>query len=98
MVEKVRAVVTVSKENMRLKEFPYPRHLRDHEFILKVRIAGICGSDHHLYSGQLPEYPFPIIQGHEGVCEIEEIGERALLHAEANGELLHEGDRVVIFP
>jgi threonine dehydrogenase-like Zn-dependent dehydrogenase len=59
---------------------------------LKLRMAGICGSDLHIFRGELPLfYPFPM--GHEMVGEITELG--AGLTADAAGKPLAVGDRVV---
>ena len=41
---------------------------------LKLRMAGICGSDLHIFRGELP-LPCPFAMGHEMVCEIAELGE-----------------------
>jgi threonine dehydrogenase-like Zn-dependent dehydrogenase len=59
---------------------------------LKLRMAGICGSDLHIFRGELPLfYPFPL--GHEMVGEIAELG--AGVTADATGKPLGVGDRVV---
>jgi threonine dehydrogenase-like Zn-dependent dehydrogenase len=59
---------------------------------LKLRMAGICGSDLHIFRGELP-LPCPFAMGHEMVCEIAELGEG--LTADATGKPLAVGDRVV---
>ena len=59
---------------------------------LKLRMAGICGSDLHIYRGELPLfYPFPM--GHEMVGEVAELG--AGVTTDATGAPLTVGDRVV---
>ena len=59
---------------------------------LRLRMAGICGSDLHIFRGELPLfYPFPM--GHEMVGEIAELGEG--LNTDATGKPLAVGDRVV---
>lgn len=59
---------------------------------LKLRMAGICGSDLHIYHGELP-LPCPYAMGHEMVGEIAELGEG--LTTDATGKPLAVGDRVV---
>ncbi|MEE6137457.1 zinc-binding dehydrogenase [Mycobacterium sp. 050128] len=59
---------------------------------LKLRMAGICGSDLHIYRGELP-LPCPYAMGHEMVGEIAELGEG--LRTDATGKPLAVGDRVV---
>lgn len=57
---------------------------------LQVELAGICGTDHKTYLGDL-EYPLPLVLGHEIVGRISRIGDRA---AERWG--VEPGDRVVV--
>lgn len=59
---------------------------------LKLRMAGICGSDLHIFRGELP-LPCPYALGHEMVGEIAELGEG--LRTDATGTPLAVGDRVV---
>lgn len=59
---------------------------------LKLRMAGICGSDLHIFRGEL-HLPCPFAMGHEMVCEIAELGEG--LTKDATGKPLAVGDRVV---
>ena len=59
---------------------------------LKLRMAGICGSDLHIFRGELP-LPCPFAMGHEMVCEIAELG--GGLTTDATGQPLEVGDRVV---
>jgi len=44
------------------------------EVLIRVLLAGICGSDHTLYHGRFG-VPLPVIPGHEAVGRIEEIGD-----------------------
>ncbi|OBF20820.1 L-threonine 3-dehydrogenase [Mycobacterium kubicae] len=59
---------------------------------LKLRMAGICGSDLHIFRGELP-LPCPYAMGHEMVGEIAELGEGVT--TDATGAPLAVGDRVV---
>jgi len=45
------------------------------EALIKVKYAGICGSDLHVYHGAHPTATFPVIPGHEFVGELVELGE-----------------------
>jgi len=58
---------------------------------LKLRIAGICGSDLHIFRGELALF-YPFAMGHEMVCEITEVGEGVT--TDATGKPLAVGDRV----
>ncbi len=59
---------------------------------LKLRMAGICGSDLHIFRGELPLF-YPFAMGHEMVCEIAELA--GGLTTDATGNPLAVGDRVV---
>src|SRR3979411_2279908 len=59
---------------------------------LKLRMAGICGSDLPIFRGE-PPLPCPFPMGPEMVCEIADLGEG--LTADATGKPLAVGDRVV---
>src|SRR6266446_736404 len=43
--------------------------------LVRVVLAGVCGSDVHITSGSAGVMPFPIVLGHEGVGRIESLGE-----------------------
>ena len=44
------------------------------EVLIRVSLAGICGSDHTLYHGGFG-VPMPVIPGHEAIGRIEEVGD-----------------------
>src|SRR5215210_7891323 len=44
------------------------------EVLVKMAASGMCHSDEHLYTGDLP-FELPIIGGHEGAGIVEEVGE-----------------------
>lgn len=48
-----------------------PRH---GEVKVRLEAAGLCHSDHHLMTGDIPMAAFPILGGHEGAGVITEIG------------------------
>lgn len=43
------------------------------EVLIRVTLAGICGSDYSLYSGHF-DVPLPVIPGHEAIGRIEALG------------------------
>jgi threonine dehydrogenase-like Zn-dependent dehydrogenase len=43
--------------------------------LVRVVIAGVCGSDVHIASGAAGTMPFPIVLGHEGVGIVEKLGQ-----------------------
>jgi L-gulonate 5-dehydrogenase len=60
------------------------------EVLVKIKAAGICGSDLHAFEGHLPVVTFPRVLGHEMAGEIATVGDSV------SG--LKPGDRVVIEP
>jgi len=59
---------------------------RDSEVQVKIAASGLCHSDEHLVTGDLP-FELPIIGGHEGAGVVEKVG--------ANVSWLAPGDHVV---
>ncbi|MCJ7694814.1 MAG: alcohol dehydrogenase catalytic domain-containing protein [Anaerolineaceae bacterium] len=64
--------------------------LGDHDVLVKIMAAAICGSDLHLYKGLHPSVMLPSAVGHEASGEIIEIGRLVTKHK--------VGDRVTIEP
>lgn len=74
-----------------LREFPVPPSLEPGAALVRTEMAGICGTDVHLWKGELP-ISLPIILGHETVGRIEQLGEG--LTRDWTGQPLEIGDRV----
>lgn len=85
------AVMPDFHEPLEVREYPLPEKIEPGAALVKVEMAGICGTDVHLWKGQLP-IPRPIILGHETVGVIEKLGEN--LKTDWTGEPLREGNRV----
>src|SRR5947209_3890103 len=85
------AVLTAYKEPLQVREYPVPAELSPEECLVRVEMAGICGTDVHLWLGQLP-IPLPVILGHETVGRIEWLG--AGLNQDWRGTPLSIGDRI----
>lgn len=63
--EKMKAIVWRGKFDMRYEEVPRPMVSEPHDILLKVTATTICGSDLHLYTGELPGMESGDIVGHE---------------------------------
>ncbi|QEC49710.1 zinc-binding dehydrogenase [Baekduia soli] len=75
-----------------IDEFPVLRPEPD-QVLVRVLAAGICGSDVHMYRGELGMLTaLPCASGHEMIGEIVELGERR--KRDTLGRELREGDRV----
>ena len=45
------------------------------EILLRIRKIGVCGSDIHVWHGQHPFTPYPVVQGHEYSGEVVSVGQ-----------------------
>ena len=68
----MRAAVTLGKKTLQVRDLPVPK-LGPEEALLKVKYAGICGTDTHIYEGTFPLLNYPLVPGHEFVGQLVEI-------------------------
>jgi threonine dehydrogenase-like Zn-dependent dehydrogenase len=85
------AVMPDFHQPLEVRSYPLPDEIEAGAALVKVEMAGICGTDVHLWKGQLP-IPRPIIMGHETVGFLARAGEG--VDHDWTGALLREGDRV----
>ena len=71
----MRAAVLHGVKDLRLEEVPDPKPKPD-EALVKINLAGVCGTDVHMWAGTNFEGQFPFIPGHEWVGEVIEVGAR----------------------
>ncbi len=88
------AAVTRSPGEMVIEDVSCPGPVRAGNVIVRPEAVGICGSDFHLFSGDVAALSgardfYPRIQGHEVSALVEDPGEATALK---------EGDRVAIWP
>lgn len=87
------AVLVEYGQPLQIREVPIPE-VEPGGILVKVEMAGICGTDVHQQRGTLTiQTPLPNIQGHETIGRIVEMGE-GRLH-DAAGEILKVGDRIM---
>ncbi|UCD44619.1 MAG: zinc-binding dehydrogenase [Candidatus Bathyarchaeota archaeon] len=91
----VVAAILEDVEKLRVVDYPEPQ-VESNGILLKTELCGVCGTDMHLYGGNMV-IPFPVIPGHEFVGTIEEIGDEAG-DMEVKGQPLAEGDRITVVP
>jgi threonine dehydrogenase-like Zn-dependent dehydrogenase len=84
------AVMTGFRRPVEVREFLLPRELAAGEVLVRVEMAGMCGTDVHLHRGELA-VPLPLIMGHETVGRVAGTGGAV---RDWLGEPLAEGDRV----
>ena len=85
------SVLESFKSPLQLREYPLPSTLEPGSALVRTEMAGICGTDVHLWKGELP-IALPVILGHETVGIIEQLG--AGLTHDWSGQPLRVGDRV----
>lgn len=85
------SVLEQFEKPLRVCEFPLPTRLEPGAALVRTEMAGICGTDVHLWKGELP-IALPVILGHETVGRIEQLGEG--LERDWTGQPLKPGDRV----
>jgi L-iditol 2-dehydrogenase len=91
----VKAAILADVHKLKIVDYPKPK-LEPNGILMKMELCGICGTDMHIYDGNM-KIPFPVIPGHEWVGVIEEIGEKAK-NKEVKGNPLETGDRITVVP
>lgn len=86
----MRAAVTESWGRMKVREVRVPEPEQG-EVRIAVRLAGICGSDVHIFQGHHPTALAPVVQGHELVGVVDAWGPGV-----GSGPVV--GQRVVVEP
>lgn len=90
MTQKVKAAVRVAPGTTEMQEFALPP-IDDDSALLRVEVAGICGTDVKMYANPPSMIHGRVIMGHENVGVIAQAGGR---FKERHG--LAEGDRVFV--
>jgi len=70
-VEKVKAAVKTGPSQIEIQEFPMPE-IADDSALMKMEVAGICGTDVKMYKEPLRDGP--VIMGHENIGYIAKAG------------------------
>ena len=83
----MKAVTYQGKQSIAVKEVANPKIVDRQDVIVKITSTAICGSDLHLYQGNVP-LPIGYVIGHEPMGIVEEVG--------PDVTKVKKGDRVVI--
>jgi len=71
----MRAAVFLGDRRMELREVPVPRAGAG-QVLLRVLACGVCGTDYHIFAGELTEGVVPpVVLGHEIAATVEAVGE-----------------------
>lgn len=86
----MRAALTTRASVMEVVDRPEPASPGPGEVVVRPQTVGICGSDFHIFLGELGPRYFPRVQGHELCAVVDEVGPGC--------EGVEAGDRVAIWP
>ncbi len=85
----MKSAILKAPEQIEIEETATPKP-EPGEILIRVRAAGICGSDIHAYDGLHPRRQPPVVLGHEFAGDIAAVG--------AQVETYQPGDRVTAMP
>jgi 2-desacetyl-2-hydroxyethyl bacteriochlorophyllide A dehydrogenase len=69
----MKAAVFLGNQTVEIQDIPQPIP-QNREILLKVHMCGICGTDAHIFSGELQVAKPPVVLGHEVSGEIVDLG------------------------
>ncbi|MEX1307393.1 MAG: zinc-binding alcohol dehydrogenase family protein [Eubacteriales bacterium] len=84
----MKSVVVSKPYEYEIVESDIPKITDDHDVLIQMKAAGVCGSDFHIFKGENPCSSYPLVLGHENVGVITEVGKAVTK--------VKPGDRVVI--
>lgn len=70
----MKALMMTDIRKLELVELPVPEIHRPDEVLVRVKAAGVCGSDLHGYTGQSGRRIPPLVMGHEAAGEVVAVG------------------------
>lgn len=85
--ETMKALVWYGKRDVRVEDVPVPVVTNPQDVVCKVTGTTVCGSDLHLYHGEIMQLQKGDILGHEWMGVVDEVG--------PDVKTLRKGDRVV---
>lgn len=84
----MKAVMINKPYDLQIIEIDKPLITEHDNVLIKMKAAGICGSDVHIYHGENAAATYPRVIGHEMVGEVVEVG--------SNATKIKVGDRVIV--
>lgn len=87
MNKTMKEVVVVNPHQVEIREVSVPVP-GDDEVLIRMKSAGVCGSDHHIYHGSNPCSTYPRVPGHENAGIVEATG--------GNVQNVKPGDHVIV--
>ncbi len=90
----MRALQVTRPGFVEVVDVPQPKRADD-EFLLKVQMVGMCGSDLNTYLGKNPMVSYPRVLGHEIAAEVAEVPKSSVVKGR---EQVQEGSSVTVSP
>jgi len=70
----MRQAIMISPGVIEHREVSKPETPGPGEVMLKIERIGVCGSDIHVFHGEHPATPYPVVQGHEYSATVHSVG------------------------
>lgn len=70
----MQALTYQGMKNMQVREVPDPSIRKPDDVLVRITTTAICGSDLHIYNGEIPNMPHGFVIGHEPMGIVEETG------------------------
>ena len=70
----MKAAILEKWQHIKVQDIEPPTPIED-EVLIRVSLAGVCGSDVHIFNGDNPIATAPVIQGHEFMLSLIHISE-----------------------
>ncbi|MCK7532629.1 MAG: alcohol dehydrogenase catalytic domain-containing protein [Marinilabiliales bacterium] len=71
----MKQAIMTTPGNIEFRDVEAPGKLAPNEILLKIQRIGVCGSDIHVFHGEHPATPYPVVQGHEYSATIAAVGD-----------------------
>ena len=72
----MRQAVMISPGFIEYRDVAEPKDLKADEILMRIKRIGVCGSDIHVFHGEHPATPYPVVQGHEYSAIVEAVGDK----------------------
>ncbi len=72
----MKQAIMSSPGKIEYNDIALPEALKSYEVLLRIERIGICGSDIHVFHGEHPATPYPVVQGHEYSATVTAVGDK----------------------
>lgn len=75
----MKQAIFTTPGNIEFSDVEAPGKMAPNVNLLKIQHIGVCGSDIHVFHGDHPVTPFPVVQGHEYSATIASVSDAVKL-------------------